>query len=314
MLSFPQLAVSRDTQRSILVERFEDERYPRAHADGFHFNAVVRLRPRGDLCRVQFFVSGTLAALWNAPAQTLRWNDDFDTALPDLSMMALADLLDTGDTPADPTPGEYALRIPVTSELFALLKPQDRDDAELEEFVEAKIYWSWKFKLGPAVFWEWEARRFGVEVEDLHQAAFRKTGSLWECDEDRRYQALPLLVDRFESETTSAETEETRVTRYDVALAFAGEQRAYVEDVAHSLRDAGASVFYDKFADLWGKDLTVELEQVYRSGSRYVVIFVSKEYVEKAWPNEERQHALSGRIERMDNSAQVQGVVATAPC
>ena len=46
----------------------------------------------------------------------------------------------------------------------------------------------------------------------------------------------------------------------------------------------------------------MELERVYRSGARYVVIFVSKEYVKKAWPNEERQHALAGRIERMDDS------------
>ena len=46
----------------------------------------------------------------------------------------------------------------------------------------------------------------------------------------------------------------------------------------------------------------MELAKIYRSGARYVVIFVSNEYVEKAWPNVERQHALAGRIERMDDS------------
>jgi hypothetical protein len=64
----------------------------------------------------------------------------------------------------------------------------------------------------------------------------------------------------------------------------------------------GASVFYDEFADLWGKDLTKELEKVYRARSRFVVIFVSQAYVKKAWPNLERQHAPAGRIERMDDS------------
>jgi len=90
--------------------------------------------------------------------------------------------------------------------------------------------------------------------------------------------------------------------RYEVALSFAGEQRRYVEQVATALRSAGVTVFYDRFEDLWGKDLTTELESVYRSGSRYVVIFVSQEYVGKSWTNHERQHALAGRIERHDDS------------
>ena len=90
--------------------------------------------------------------------------------------------------------------------------------------------------------------------------------------------------------------------QYDVALSFAGEQRKYVGEVAEHLREAGASVFYDLFEDLWGADLPVRLGEVYRRQSRYVVIFVSKEYVAKSWPNHERQHALAGRIERMDQS------------
>ena len=44
---------------------------------------------------------------------------------------------------------------------------------------------------------------------------------------------------------------------YDVALSFAGENRAYVEAVANSLKNRGISVFYDLFeeANLWGKNL-----------------------------------------------------------
>jgi hypothetical protein len=80
---------------------------------------------------------------------------------------------------------------------------------------------------------------------------------------------------------------------FDVALSFAGEQRDYVEQVAAGLRDAGISVFYDAFqrANLWGKNLVDHLAEVYQKGSRYVVMFISKEYVEKAWPTHERQHA-----------------------
>ena len=41
---------------------------------------------------------------------------------------------------------------------------------------------------------------------------------------------------------------------YDIVLSFAGEQRAYVEEVAQLLKNKGVNVFYDKFneIELWG--------------------------------------------------------------
>jgi hypothetical protein len=44
---------------------------------------------------------------------------------------------------------------------------------------------------------------------------------------------------------------------FDIALSFAGEDRAYVDQVASILRDEGVSIFYDKFEEvnLWGKNL-----------------------------------------------------------
>jgi hypothetical protein len=83
------------------------------------------------------------------------------------------------------------------------------------------------------------------------------------------------------------------VEKYDVALSFAGENRAYVEEVAVGLRNAGVSVFYDAFekADLWGKNLIEHLADIYGNRSRFVVMFISKEYVEKAWTKHERRHA-----------------------
>jgi hypothetical protein len=87
---------------------------------------------------------------------------------------------------------------------------------------------------------------------------------------------------------TAAET-----TKYDVALSFAGENREYVHEVANGLRVAGVSVFYDAFerTELWGKDLIEHLAEIYGQHSRFVVMFISKEYVEKAWTTHERRHA-----------------------
>lgn len=83
--------------------------------------------------------------------------------------------------------------------------------------------------------------------------------------------------------------------QYDVALSFAGEQRDYVEAVAAALKATDVRVFYDGFEtdQLWGKNLIDHLADIYQNRSRYVVMFISSDYVSKAWPSHERQHAQS---------------------
>jgi hypothetical protein len=85
-------------------------------------------------------------------------------------------------------------------------------------------------------------------------------------------------------------------------LSFAGENRAYVEDVATGLKAAGVSVFYDAFekADLWGKNLVEHLADIYQNRSKYVVMFVSAQYVDKAWTRHERQHAQARALVATD--------------
>ena len=86
---------------------------------------------------------------------------------------------------------------------------------------------------------------------------------------------------------------------FDVALSFAGEQREYVEEVANILASKGIKVFYDEFfkSHLWGKDLAVYLQEVYYSKSEWCIMFLSKQYVEKAWPTHERKSALARDVE-----------------
>ena len=51
---------------------------------------------------------------------------------------------------------------------------------------------------------------------------------------------------------------------YEVALSFAGEDRAYVREVKDELKKLRITVFYDEDeqAALWGKDLYVYLDRV----------------------------------------------------
>ena len=82
---------------------------------------------------------------------------------------------------------------------------------------------------------------------------------------------------------------------FDVCLSFAGEDRKKVEQIYKSLSAAGLEVFYDEdeeiSADLWGKDLFVYLDDIYRNKAECCVMFISKHYIKKDWTNHERESA-----------------------
>lgn len=115
--------------------------------------------------------------------------------------------------------------------------------------------------------------------------------------------AIPVLI-RSLSGAEDPARERAPAFEYEVALSFAGENRQYVHQVATFLRQAGVSVFYDKFEEieLWGKNLVDHLADVYANRSRFVVLFVSADYARKVWPNHERKHALSRAVQQgLDN-------------
>ena len=88
------------------------------------------------------------------------------------------------------------------------------------------------------------------------------------------------------------------MSTYQVALSYAGEQRAYVERVASALQARRVPLFYDRFeaVTLWGKDGIEFFHKLFSVDTSYVVMFISKEYVEKSWPRHERRSAFSKAI------------------
>ena len=72
----------------------------------------------------------------------------------------------------------------------------------------------------------------------------------------------------------------TRQVEFDIALSFAGEDREYVDQVAHILKGKGISLFYDKFeeANLWGKNLYDYLSDIYQNKALYTIMFISENY------------------------------------
>ena len=87
------------------------------------------------------------------------------------------------------------------------------------------------------------------------------------------------------------------VWRWDVALSFAGAQRAYVEQVAEVLKARGVRCFYaaDEQIELWGKYLAEELPAIYGEQAAVVVV-VSAEYATRDWTRLERRAALARAV------------------
>ncbi|MGF6408362.1 TIR domain-containing protein [Paraburkholderia sp. MM5482-R1] len=75
--------------------------------------------------------------------------------------------------------------------------------------------------------------------------------------------------------------------RFMVALSFAGEHRAFVEQVAVCLQQmlGASSVFYDNFYihELARPNLDTYLLRIYRSDSELIVVFLCENYAAKEW-------------------------------
>lgn len=90
---------------------------------------------------------------------------------------------------------------------------------------------------------------------------------------------------------------------YDVAVSFAGAQREYVERVVRACEARGLRVFYDlnKTVDFWGRNLIYEMRAIYGGNqARYVVVFLSAEYLASAYPMDEFDFSTSRALARRD--------------
>ena len=89
---------------------------------------------------------------------------------------------------------------------------------------------------------------------------------------------------------------------YDVAISYAGEDRAAAEALASALERRGVTVFFDTYeqATLWGKNLYTYLSDLYQHKAHYCVTFLSKHYATKLWTNHEREAAQARAFQEND--------------
>jgi TIR domain len=86
---------------------------------------------------------------------------------------------------------------------------------------------------------------------------------------------------------------------FDVAISYASTERALAEKLAETVRGAGYAVFYDNYypEHLWGKNLPVFFDEIYRKRARFCVMFVSKEYRDRKWTILEARSAQARALE-----------------
>lgn len=106
------------------------------------------------------------------------------------------------------------------------------------------------------------------------------------------------------SRSTTSRTTSQSVSQiafdYDVALSYAGEDIETVRSVYRGLQGAGVNSFFDRpnSAELWGEDLEDRFEDIYKTRSRFVIVFSSRHYRRKDWPRFELQAAKNGQESR----------------
>jgi hypothetical protein len=80
---------------------------------------------------------------------------------------------------------------------------------------------------------------------------------------------------------------------YDIAISYAGQQRAIASELADSLRREKLKVFYDRhqLPDIIGRNLLDELLVIYRDKAKLCVVLASEEYNISPYAQHERQSA-----------------------
>lgn len=122
-----------------------------------------------------------------------------------------------------------------------------------------------------------------IEQKGLGDMLYHKTGGTYISIEDPSFRFYLNLLDM--DDIKSRIHLRSSGYPYDVAVSFAGDIRPLVEEFVHALKERGLSVYYDfdQQSQLWGKDIRLELKEIYANEALYMVIFLSEQYPERDW-------------------------------
>lgn len=137
----------------------------------------------------------------------------------------------------------------------------------------------------------------------IHSASFTEESYKKNSIHPYKYSVLSGDIFRYDPDNKESEIkfvrnimEETwgEADHFDVAISFASEQREYARHLANYLKENNIMVFFDEFeqTEMWGEDGLEYLENIYTKKSDYVIMLLSQNYIDRAWPSYERKQIL----------------------
>ncbi|MEW8338501.1 MAG: TIR domain-containing protein [Candidatus Thiodiazotropha taylori] len=85
--------------------------------------------------------------------------------------------------------------------------------------------------------------------------------------------------------------------KYDFAISYASPDASLVKQVVQALKGRGLSVFFapDEQADIIGNNLIDYLSNIYLTKAKFCLVFISKHYAERPWPDKVERPAVQAR-------------------
>ncbi len=199
MITLPEVAISRDGQRAVLVNSFDASWRRVSGRDASARDARVRVAPRHPPVEIQLVVTGQLPTFWNVPNQTLRWPEDFNESFPEVAVTAIGEFLDNAPQPRQPDSDHYAAVVRITTDFFDLFnRPPEQNDARLLRYIGGKLYWAYRLGADSISLGRHDAIRFGITPEELNRVAWQSIGVFWQRDQLGAYRPLPRLLSDFQ--------------------------------------------------------------------------------------------------------------------
>jgi hypothetical protein len=212
--------------------------------------------------------------------------------------------------------------LPISSEISGVFKLLGlRKFESCPEFDFEECYFRpQKFEQDPNDFWERNteyahrafdatAIQFSIGIENLLEAnaVIETTGMRLlplAQPADRMRADIATSVRKPDSSRRSTRTASAALPEtFDVAISFAGTERNQAHELADLVRSAGFAVFYDDFypEQLWGKNLAIFFDEIFRRRARFCVMFVSGEYEARKWTIHEARSAQARALEEKGN-------------
>ena len=180
---------------------------------------------------------------------------------------------------------------------YSTLKFQSRGDDYFDSNTEAAHRW-----------FDTLENRFSAAIQALLSAnkemeAFGLTFLPGAKPDERLKADIEQSIIRPQKSADQNSTTDHLPSNYDVAISVAGPDKQYARELAELVQAAGYPVFYYEFSPeyLWGKDLAITFNEIFRKRSRFCVIFVSKDYCDRVWTIHELKSALARAVEEKGN-------------